>query len=198
MLLLDWKRQVGDLYYEVRSAEDPVAGWRRWRQGRDRLFSSHARSPIPADRRSAFEGHRYYDYDPSFRVLAVVADAEPLRFRVPGSSGGTFTLTRFATASFELGGTPLTLELYWIGEYRGGLFLPFGDTTNGDSTYGGGRYLLDTLKGEDLGTDGGSLVLDFNFACHPPCFFNPDWSCPLAPPANRLSVPVPAGERAGG
>ena len=77
----------------------------------------------------------------------------------------------------------------------GGLFLPFADATNGRDTYGGGRYLLDTVKGADLGGTTTTLVLDFNFAYHPSCAYDPRWSCPLAPPGNRLPGPVEAGER---
>ncbi|HVM10097.1 MAG TPA: DUF1684 domain-containing protein [Acidimicrobiales bacterium] len=80
--------------------------------------------------------------------------------------------------------------------YGGGLFLPFRDATAGDTTYGGGRYLLDTVKGADLGSTGsGDLVLDFNFAYHPSCAHDPRWSCPLAPPGSRLDVRMEAGER---
>jgi uncharacterized protein (DUF1684 family) len=81
--------------------------------------------------------------------------------------------------------------------YAGGLFLPFRDATNGRETYGAGRYLLDAAKSADLGPGGapGSLVLDFNFAFHPSCAFDARWSCPLAPPENRLDAPVEAGER---
>jgi hypothetical protein len=87
------------------------------------------------------------------------------------------------------------LELYWLTSYGGGLFLPFADATSGTETYGAGRYLLDTVKGADLGQEEGRLVLDFNFAYFPSCAYDPRWTCPLAPPANRLSVPVRAGER---
>ena len=58
--------------------------------------------------------------------------------------------TRFAVARF--GGHEL--ELFWLEAYGGGLFLPFRDATSGSETYGGGRYLLDTVKGADLGADG--------------------------------------------
>ena len=111
------------------------------------------------------------------------------------SDGGFYPASRFAVASFELYSSLFQVELYWLGGFRGGLFLPFGDATNRQSTYGGGRYLLDTLKGEDLGTKDGSLILDFNFAYHPPCYYNQDWSCPLAPPGNHLPIPIRAGER---
>ena len=73
--------------------------------------------------------------------------------------------------------------------------MPFADATSGDETYGAGRYVLDTIKGADLGVDGDRLVLDFNFAYNPSCSYDPRWVCPLAPPANRLAVAVRAGER---
>ena len=74
------------------------------------------------------------------------------------------------------------------------MFLPFRDATSGKSTYGGGRYLLDTAKGADLGGDGATLRLDFNFAYHPSCHYDPQWVCPLAPLSNRLTVAIEAGE----
>jgi uncharacterized protein (DUF1684 family) len=81
--------------------------------------------------------------------------------------------------------------------YAGGLFIPFRDATNGSETYGAGRYLIDGAKSADLGGDAtrGALILDFNFAFHPSCAFDPKWACPLAPPANRLDIPIRAGER---
>jgi hypothetical protein len=79
--------------------------------------------------------------------------------------------------------------------YGGGVYLPFADATSGATSYGGGRYLLDTVKGADLGMEEGRLVLDFNFAYNPSCAYDPRWTCPLPPPANRLPVDVRAGER---
>jgi hypothetical protein len=101
---------------------------------------------------------------------------------------------RFARVRFELLGEPRSLELYWLEAYGGGVFLPFADTTSGRETYGAGRYLLDTVKGADLGGDDRALVLDFNFAYNPSCSYDDRWACPLAPPANRLDVRVEAGE----
>src|SRR5207302_4677911 len=111
--------------------------------------------------------------------------------------GESFRVTRFAVASFDFQGEPLRLELYWLEGYGGGLFLSFRDATAGGETYGAGRYLLDTVKGSDLGMQEGELVLDFNFAYNPSCAYDPQWVCPLAPPANRLSVSIWAGERYG-
>ena len=74
--------------------------------------------------------------------------------------------------------------------YAGGLFVPFRDATSGAETYGAGRYLLDTVKGADLGGDWrrGELMLDFNTAYHPSCAYDPKWNCPLAPPESRLDT----------
>ena len=102
-------------------------------------------------------------------------------------------MRRFGVVELEWG----TLEVFWIDVYGGGVFIPFRDATSGSLTYGGGRYLLDTIKGADLGmTERGELVLDFNFAYHPSCHYDPRWSCPLAPRENWLTVPIEAGERA--
>jgi uncharacterized protein (DUF1684 family) len=88
-----------------------------------------------------------------------------------------------------------SLDVYWLEAYGGGIFLPFRDSTGGRQTYGAGRYLLDTVKGADLGSEDGRLVLDFNFAFNPSCAYDDAWACPLAPPANRLEEPIEAGER---
>ncbi len=64
-------------------------------------------------------------------------------------------------------------------------------------TYGGGRYLLDTIKSADLGSDidTATVVLDFNYAYHPSCAYDPRWVCPLAPPDSRLPIAIEAGEQ---
>ena len=72
--------------------------------------------------------------------------------------------------------------------------VPVKDAGAGPRTYGGGRYLLDTVKGADLGGAPGALVLDLNFAYNPSCAYDPAWACPLAPPGNVLDVEVPVGE----
>ena len=96
--------------------------------------------------------------------------------------------------SFDLAGQACTLDLFWLEGYGGGLFVPFRDATAGSETYGAGRYLLDTVKGADLGVESGRLVFDFNFAYNPSCAYDPRWACPLAPPGNRLSVEARAGD----
>ena len=121
----------------------------------------------------------------------------PLSLRLRAVGHGWFDefTVRSGQARFELRGESLALELDWLASYGGGVFLCFRDSTSGTTTYGGGRYLLDTVKGADLGETDGTLVLDFNFAYNPSCSYDPGWVCPLAPPANRLSIAVGAGEK---
>lgn len=83
------------------------------------------------------------------------------------------------------------LTLFWMTGYGGGLFLPLRDATSGAETYGGGRYLTDTVKGThgrglEWPAAGDELILDFNYAYNPSCAYNAHWACPLAPAENRL------------
>jgi uncharacterized protein len=193
--LLDYRRTVADLYAEVRALRriEPAAAHDRWRAGRDALFARHPESPIPAERRPGRLPLPVFPYDPALAFVAKVdTDVPPEHHALPRSGGGTMAFDRVGVVDLPVG----RLELYWLDAYGGGLFVPFRDATNGDGTYGGGRYLLDTVKGADLGADGRDrLVLDLNFAYHPSCYHDSAWSCPLAPPANWLDAPVPAGER---
>jgi hypothetical protein len=182
---------VAALYADVRTIRrtDPAAAHAHWRAARDNLFGRHPQTALTADQQARFAGLRYFPYDPALAFEAqVVCDEEPATASGPG-----LRFHRIGFVEVPVG----RLALYWIDDYAGGLFLPFRDATSGDTTYGGGRYLLDTAKSADLGsTSDGKLVLDFNFAYHPSCHYNPAWVCPLAPPENRLAVRIEAGEMA--
>jgi uncharacterized protein len=193
--LLDWKRRVFALYAGIRAESEPERAWQAWRSTRDELFAGHPQTPLTAADQATFSGLAYYPYDPALRVTATLEAAPPTTSEMPSSGVDPILFDRIGRARFELAGRPHELELYWLSAYAGGLFLPFRDATSGDETYGGGRYLLDTVKGADLGVDAESLNLDFNFSYHPSCSYQPSWVCPLAPPANTLPVPLRAGER---
>jgi uncharacterized protein (DUF1684 family) len=197
--LLDWKRRVFALYAAVRADAESVGAWRRWRSGRDELFRTHPQSPVPVAERSAFAALEYFPHDAGARVLADVLPAEPATLDIETSGGGEpYRFARIGSARFALAGSEHRLDVFWLDAYGGGVFLPFADATSGNETYGAGRYLLDTVKGADLGEEDGRLVLDFNFAYQPSCSYDPRWVCPLAPRGNRLDVPVRAGERTTG
>jgi uncharacterized protein len=193
--LLDYRRRVHALYARVRDEPDPARAFAAWVAERDDLFARHPQSALPSAERDGFDGLSYFPFDPRGRVLAEVVPTERRVYDVPASNDGTMALERVGVARFALDGAACELELYWVRGYGGGLFVPFIDATAGEATYGAGRYLLDTIKGADLGTREGRLVLDFNLAYNPSCSYDPRWTCPLAPPANRLAIPVGMGER---
>lgn len=192
--LWDYRRRVAELYAEVRR-RSPAVGWVYWIERRDELLRTHPQSPIPAANRRSFTGLPYFPYDPALRVLATVEPAPEQRLTLPHSGDGETGARSIGVVHFTVPTGSGSLTLFWLDDYAGGLFVPFRDATSGESTYGGGRYLLDTAKGADLGHEGNRITLDFNFAFHPSCVHDPRWSCPLAPPSNRLTVPITGGER---
>jgi uncharacterized protein (DUF1684 family) len=195
--LWDWRRRVAELYAEIRACHDPELAWRLWRATRDELFRAHSQSPLDPHGRCDFAGIAVFDYDPAFRCVVDLAPApEAERHDLSGGRDGYVQLMPFGRTDglhTRLGGE---LTLYWLGGYGGGVFLPFRDATTGRATFGGGRYLLDGIKGADLGMDAwGRAILDFNFAYNPSCAYSARWICPLAPPENALPVAITAGER---
>lgn len=197
MSLADWRREIFDIYALVRAHRVPSRAWELWRDTRGDLLTSHPQSPLPAPGRGDFRGPFVFDYEPDARVLA---DLEPLggdAVEVGTSDGSSTRMLRFGRATFQLFDHSATLDIFWLDQYGGGIYLAFRDASSGRETYGGGRYLLDTVKGADLGVDGDRLILDFNFAYQPSCSYDPRWSCPLPPPENTLSFEVRAGERIG-
>ena len=175
---------------------DPAAAAIRFRAARDGLFREHPDSPIPAERRRDWRGTRWFDYDPAWRYVATVEpDPTRVEFDFDLASDGTLRCARIGRAHFTKDGAMWSLALYWLEGYGGGVWLPFLDATSGAATYGGGRYLYDTIKGADLGVGASSVVLDFNYAYNPSCAYDERWSCPLSPPENRLPFAVTAGEK---
>ncbi len=209
--LADWRRQVAGLYADVRARalSDPADALLHWRTVREQLYRAHPQSPIPVERRAAFEA-LHFPYDPALRFdLPVVPDVPavpdaPARAAgaegertIPTSGGGDMLFRRIGWVDVPFPAGTRRLALSWMTGYGDGLFLSFRDATGGVQTYGGGRYLLDGAKSADLGGDAarGTIVLDFNFAYQPSCAFDPRWNCPLTPPENRLDLPIHAGER---
>lgn len=191
--LLDWRRRVAELFAQLRqrSADAETLHW--FRAQKDDLFRSHPQSPIPREEREKFSGLAYWPFDPEARVVAGFTKLED----EPPPSAGEIAFRRIGTLEFAYRNQSLALAAFWIEGYAGGLFVPFKDATSGAETYGGGRYLLDTIKSADLGSDasGATVVLDFNYAYHPSCTYDPIWVCPLAPPDSRLPIHVHAGEK---
>jgi len=185
--LTDYRAAVARMYLEAADLKD-------FRSRRDELFATHPQSPIPAASRASFTGLKYFEPNPEAIVEAVV---RPSPGEIDIDTGGPDGVVHYRRAGVLE--TPFgELSLWWISAYGGGLFLPVRDGTCGHGTYGGGRYLTDTVKGthgrglEVLSSD--LVRLDFNYLYNPSCAYDDAWLCPLAPPENRVPARIEAGE----
>lgn len=189
--VLDWRRKVHAIYSAVRLEPDPARGHAFWVEQRDQLLKTHPASPVPAVIRDSYVGADVVDYDPQLRYTVSVAPAESPDVReVPTGTDGVVRFERAGVVDLPGVGT---LDLWWLLGYGGGYFLPIRDSD--PRSYGGGRYILDTVKGADLGGDADGLVVDLNFAYQPSCAYDPAWACPLAGPGNTVDVAVLVGEK---
>lgn len=221
----DWRRNVFALYAAVRAASDPAVGHELWRTGRDRLFSAHSASPLLPDDRGVFVGLPVAPYDPAWRFELEILETEPEdleletgtdgvvpferlgRIEVPdvGSldvwrlttyGGGIFLPVKDALAGRATASDDQPSDRTETADADGADSIPDAGGSSPVGTYGGGRYLLDTIKGADLGQGQHpeSLVIDFNFAYNPSCAYDPAWVCPLAQAGNTVPVEIPVGE----
>ncbi|WP_062520628.1 DUF1684 domain-containing protein [Demequina silvatica] len=184
----DWRIRVADLYSEVRAEPDPEVAHRIWAHGRAALLREHPATPVPGPARASFTPE-VVPYRPEMRFVVPVAPAEPERREVPTATDGVVPFERVGRV--ELSGVG-SLDVWWLDSYGGGIFVPLRDAS--PRTYGGGRYVLDTVKGADLGGTSDALVVDLNFAYQPSCAYSSDWVCPLPGPGNTLDAAVEAGE----
>lgn len=186
---------MSDIYRSARAAASPQEGHALWVAGRDELFRAHPDSPLGPDSPLRASGLPVAPYDPAWRAVCALQTAAPQTFSYDTGTDGRVTFDRLGVLRTPWG----ELDAWWLRAYGGGLFVPVRDASAGAGTYGGGRYLLDSVKGADLGPGTGgaphALVLDLNFAYHPSCRYDPAWVCPLAPAGNVLPVDVPVGER---
>ena len=192
----DWRRRNFALYAALRENPDAASAHADWRAGRDEMFATHPASPLlPEDLRD-FTGLPFEAYDPAWRFEASIVPGDGRRMNVETGTDGVVPFDLLGTVEIDSVGS---LDVWRLASYGGGIFIPVKDALSRvkGGTYGGGRYLLDTVKGADLGPGSTpeTLVLDFNFAYNPSCAYDPAWACPLAQAGNTLAGQVPVGER---
>ncbi len=196
LAVTDWRRQVAETYAEVRrrATDDPADAHAWWVRRRDELFADHPASPLPTSARVSFTGLDVAPYDPAYRFEVRVRSTSPQRMELAGAAGGPARFDRVGRVGLpDIG----EVSLWSLQSYGGGLFLPLRDGLAGrdGGTFGGGRYVLDTVKGADLGRgSGGLLVVDLNFAYNPSCAYDARWVCPLATRGNTVDAEIPVGE----
>ena len=160
-------------------------------------FKNPESSPLPDRFRIDFESLEFFEPDTNYIVEAeLVRTPEALPFSMPTTTGRESTEVVYGIAKFTLNGKDHKLEIYQSPElitqakYEDYLFLPFTDNTNGEETYGGGRYLdLRIPKGN-------KIILNFNKAYNPYCAYNKKFSCPIVPKVNNLDTEIKVGVKA--
>jgi uncharacterized protein (DUF1684 family) len=163
------------------------------RDRKDEFFADDPHSPLPEETREEFEGLRYFEPDPALRFEVPLDEHdEQARVTVETTTGGEQAYRRWGEFAVEIDGVAATLHAYKSAPEEPRLWVPFRDETNGEATYGGGRYL--DLEAPDDRVDG-RWVLDFNRAYNPYCAYSEAYECPLVPVDNWLDVPIRAGEK---
>ena len=199
--LINWRREIFSIYDEVRSEEDGIVAWNIWKDKREKLFKFHFESPtFDPNKQSGFNDVPVlYSYNQKFSLFSKfeqISNSEIIQLNTD-----EYSITRlkpFIKTTNLRDFLGIELTVFKIEGYGGGLFLPFTDSgcKSGGAHYEGGRYLIDTVKGADLGelkTD--ELRLDFNFSYNPSCSYNSKWTCPILKDYNRISILVDAGEK---
>ena len=179
---------VGGQTYEIKI--------KNYRDSIDRVFSDSRHSILPAKDLQHFEGLNYYPVDPKYRVIVEFRHEEGRPFKMKTTTDRLVVYRKYGTIRFMIDADSLELAVYQNTEltdpeYQDYLFCPFNDLTNGEETYGGGRY-LDIRKGDLL-----KGYIDFNLAYNPYCAYNYKYSCPIPPAENHLSVSIKAGVKEG-
>jgi len=167
---------------------------KKFQQKLNKEFSSIEESPLTKEDLEVFESLDFFPIDSNFMVTASLIlhkDSEPFQMKTTTDRLPVYKL--YATANFKLNGKDYSLEIYQneklllTPDYEDYLFLPFTDITNGESSYGGGRYIDLRLP------KGNSIVIDFNQAYNPYCAYNAKYSCPVPPKSNHLDTAISAG-----
>jgi uncharacterized protein len=162
-----------------------------WRAEKDAFMRSDE-SPVEPAERPAYPPLNYYAVQQDYRVpasLTLVESRDVLE--LPTSQNLRRQMRRVGYLDFRMQGESLRLTAFTDADDPSmrRLFVPFGDLTNEEETYKGGRYMDLTRTGT------GIYDLDFNRAYLPFCVYNPKYDCPLPPRENRLKTYVRAGER---
>ncbi len=160
-------------------------------------FHNKETSPLTAKDLKKFSALRFYKIDKKFKVSAkLVKEKDPVVFEMQTTTSRKPLYVKYGTLSFTIDGKEQTLAIYQNKDfdrdpqYRDYLFLPFTDKTSGEESYGGGRYLdvLTTDENKD-----GTITIDFNKSYNPYCAYNSNYSCPLTPKENTVSIALKAG-----
>lgn len=171
-----------------------IAEIEKFQKGLNEEFLNPEESPLTKEEQKEFKGHNFYSINKSLRFEAkFIKTQSPLPFQMKTTTDRTSTYDKYGEVVFEIEGKEYKLNIYQSHQlrqtekYKDYLFLPFTDLTNGDETYGGGRYIDLNVPSDD------SIIIDFNKAYSPSCAYNHNYSCPIPPKENDLNIRIEAG-----
>ncbi len=178
------------------SRKRPLIGDSDYQRAQNSFFKDASKSPLKKKDLKNFTGLKFFPIDSSFIVeanLELTPDS-PI-FKLPRTKGDKVDYRQYGILTFDLKGTSHQLSLFRsmrekeTEKYKDYLFLPFTDSTSGEDSYGGGRYM--NLFISDI--KGGKLTLNFNNTYNPYCAYNDNYSCPITPRKNHLKIAITAG-----
>jgi len=178
------------------NSSDYINSIEKDRKLKDEEMKNDSHSPIPDDEKVDFKHLNYFKPDVDYRKEATFKrfdQAEHFLMKTTTDRLPEYSL--YGTITFQHKGKNYTLNVYQNIElvkkpgFEKHLFIPFNDETNGEETYGGGRFMDVYETGSD------SLLIDFNLAYNPYCAYNHKYSCPIPPESNNLQLNIEAGEK---
>jgi uncharacterized protein (DUF1684 family) len=162
-----------------------------WQKNKNAYFQDPNTSPLRSKEKKKFNGLDFFTPDSKYQVNAFFRESVTKdTIQMKTNTGSVTSEIRYGNLFFELNNRQYVLPVYReVGAEEDYVFLPFTDLTNGDLTYGGGRYLDFTFPLKE------TVLIDFNKAYNPYCAYNPKYSCPLVPSVNHLDIAIIAGEK---
>lgn len=162
-------------------------------------YADASKSPLTKEDLKTFKALEFFEINEKYKVTAQLeyTPNSPV-FELKTTTERLPLYRKYAIATFVLDGKEHQLNIYQSQdlmnslEYKNYLFLPFNDTTNGKSTYGGGRF----MDLEIPSTKSNTIIIDFNKAYNPYCAYNHTYSCPIPPKENTLNIAIEAGVKA--
>ena len=174
-----------------------VAEIEKYQEELNASYRNPEESPLEPEDLATFSGLPFFPINEKYRVEArFVRTPGSKPFKMATSTGRLPIYEKYGEAHFELDGEKVVVPIYQNHElretekYKDYLFLPFKDQTNGDTSYGGGRYVELSIP------EGDTIVIDFNKAYNPYCAYSSRYSCPIPPKENRIPLAIPAGVKA--
>jgi uncharacterized protein (DUF1684 family) len=162
-------------------------------------YASASESPLTAEDLKTFKTLTFFDIDEAYKIEASfeLTPNTPV-FAMPTTTDRLPLYRKYGVVTFTLNGENLELSVYqhqnsmtsFNNEDQ--LFLPFTDTTNSATSYGGGRYI--DLEVPEKGSK--TIIIDFNKSYNPYCAYNYKYSCPIPPRENDLPIAILAGVKA--